>query len=154
MAPPEFRDVLVALDGSVHAELALQSAGAIAERSNARLTLMTVAPDLATDARLAWATVDRGALQKDADEAAEKLLREAVDAQPQDLSVTSVFRHGSPGHEIVEQAKKGNHDVIVVGARGLGRFGGMVGSVSQDVLRHAPCSVIVVHQGPEDAAGV
>ena len=36
--------------------------------------------------------------------------------------------------------------VLVVGSRGLGGFAGMVaGSVSQQVLRHARCPVLVAH---------
>ncbi len=147
---PPFRHVLTAIDGSPHAEFAFDAAVRIAQRDSARLTLLVVAPDLTGDARFAWATVNPAALQQDADNAAERLLREAADAVPQDLPVTKRFRRGHPGQEIVAQAAEEGHDVVVLGARGLGRVIGMMGSVSQHVLRHAECVVIVTHV-PEDA---
>ena len=39
--------------------------------------------------------------------------------------------------------------MVVLGARGLGRMVGMIGSVSQHVLRHAKCVVIVTHVPPD-----
>ncbi|MCO8127763.1 universal stress protein [Acidimicrobiia bacterium EGI L10123] len=43
-------------------------------------------------------------------------------------------------------------DLLVVGARGLGSFRGLVlGSVSQRCLEHASCPVMVVHGTPDDA---
>jgi nucleotide-binding universal stress UspA family protein len=147
---PPFRHVLTALDGSASAELAFEAAVRIAQRDNARLTLLVVAPELLTDARFAWATVNPAALQEDADKAAEKLLREAAGAVPESLPVTKRFRRGHPGPEIVAQAVEEGHDVVVLGARGLGRVVGMMGSVSQHVLRHAKCVVIVTHVPPEN----
>lgn len=147
---PPFRHVMTALDGSTHAELAFEAAVRIAQRDNARLTLLVVAPDLTGDARFAWATVNPAALQEDADTAADKLLREAAAAVPQELPVTKRFRRGHPGQEIVAQAVEEDHDLVVLGARGLGRVVGMMGSVSQHVLRHAECVVIVTHAPPED----
>ena len=42
-------------------------------------------------------------------------------------------------------------DLLVVGARGLGSFRGLVlGSVSQRCLEHAACPVMVVHGTPSD----
>lgn len=61
--------------------------------------------------------------------------------RPADLVLTLVNDHPSPA---LVQAGEGAL-MIVVGARGLGGFKGMlVGSVSQHVVQHAPCPVLVV----------
>ena len=52
---------------------------------------------------------------------------------------------GSPKQVIVEQAEQWGADLIVVGCHGFGpvkRF--LLGSVSQAVAVHAPCSVEIV----------
>ncbi len=69
------------------------------------------------------------------------------------VSVT-VFNE-SPARAISERAEEG-HDLIVMGGhghRGLSRW--ILGSVAEATVRHAPCSVLVVHaQGGEaEAAG-
>ncbi len=57
---------------------------------------------------------------------------------------TKVLR-GSPKVEIVEEAEKWGADLIVVGSHGYGFFERMlIGSVSNAVLHHAPCSVLIV----------
>jgi nucleotide-binding universal stress UspA family protein len=143
---PTFHRVLVAVDGSRHADLALAMAIALAERDRARLTILTVIPNVNESAALAYgAGVDPVALQSDADRGAEKTMRAALDAIPNDQPVESVQRRGHAGPEIVAQVKAGNHDAVVLGARGLGRIGSMFGSVSQHVLHHAGVAVFVGH---------
>jgi nucleotide-binding universal stress UspA family protein len=147
---PTFRRVLVAVDGSRHSDLALAIALALAERDHARLAILTVIPNVNETAALAYgAGVDPIALQRDADRGAEKTMRAALDAVPDDQPVDSVTRRGHAGPEIVAQVKAGNHDAVIVGARGLGRIGSMFGSVSQYVLHHAGIAVFVAHQ-PQD----
>jgi nucleotide-binding universal stress UspA family protein len=146
-SPQRFLNVLVAVDGSPHADLALSRAIAMAERDHARLTVMTVAAVVGT---AAWSgAVSVPALQEEVDAAAQKLLRAAIDTVPDDLPVHSVFKHGHPGPAIVAQVRAGKHDAVVLGARGVGRIGGLFGSVSQHVLHHAGVAVFVAH-APRD----
>ncbi|MBD2593073.1 universal stress protein UspA [Nostoc sp. MBR 210] len=52
---------------------------------------------------------------------------------------------GDPGRMICEVAKNYHVDVIVIGRRGLSGIGELfLGSVSNYVLHHAPCSVLTV----------
>ncbi|MCZ4491318.1 MAG: universal stress protein [Conexibacter sp.] len=148
---PTFHRVLVAVDGSRHSDLALAMAIALAERDHARLSVLTVIPNISeSTAALAYgAPVDPISMQRDADRGAERTLRTAVDAVPDDQPVDAVTRRGSSGPEIVAQVKEGNHDVVIVGARGLGRIGSLFGSVSQYVLHHAGVASFVAH-APED----
>jgi nucleotide-binding universal stress UspA family protein len=60
------------------------------------------------------------------------------------LRVTTGTMNGPPEQQIVEAAKDWNADMIVVGSHGRGFWGRLVGSVSDAVVHHAPCSVLVV----------
>jgi nucleotide-binding universal stress UspA family protein len=52
---------------------------------------------------------------------------------------------GAPGEAIVEAARSEQVDLVVVGSHGRGAVGRFfVGSVSDYVVRHAPCPVLVV----------
>lgn len=52
---------------------------------------------------------------------------------------------GDPGRNICEVARNWNADVIVIGRRGLSGISELfLGSVSNYVLHHAPCSVLTV----------
>jgi nucleotide-binding universal stress UspA family protein len=137
------RDVLVAVDGSVHADLALTQGIALAQRHHARLTVMAVAGHVTA---ATWgAAVDGPALQAEVDREMERILRRAVDRVPDDLPVCRVLAHGHAGPAIIHQIHKGNHDAVVVGARGLGRVGQLFGSVSRHVLHHADIAVFLAH---------
>jgi nucleotide-binding universal stress UspA family protein len=61
------------------------------------------------------------------------------------LSVSTATIEGSPKSVILEAAKKYRADLIVVGSHGHGAVAGfLLGSVSQAVSLHAPCSVEIV----------
>jgi nucleotide-binding universal stress UspA family protein len=84
-------------------------------------------------------------IQDDADRAIQSVLREAVDRIPEDVPVTTIFRRGRAGHEIVRASLEGDYDAILLGARGVGKVGALIGSVSQHVMHHAKTTVLVAH---------
>jgi nucleotide-binding universal stress UspA family protein len=49
------------------------------------------------------------------------------------------------GAEIVARACEHDYDAVLLGARGLGRVGALLGSVSAYVLHRAPVPVFVAH---------
>lgn len=60
-------------------------------------------------------------------------------------SVREFVESGKPASKIVEVAKKWPADLIVMGSHGRGKIQGLfLGSVSQEVLHHASCPVLVV----------
>jgi nucleotide-binding universal stress UspA family protein len=141
-----FHRLLVAVDGSDTAELALGAAVTAARRDHAAITLLAVVPDLIAESRH-WMTgaPDPCALQDEADEEAARMLRETLARIPDDIPVKTVIRHGKAGPEIVAQAREHDYDAILLGARGVGRVGALIGSVSSYVLHHADTTVIVAH---------
>ena len=137
--------LLVAVDGSANAELALTAAVTAARRDNATITLITVGPDLAMSPAT-WSvpiacTLDQSEIDKDAC----KRLDETIVRIPADIAVHTIYRRGKAGPEIIKAAKEGDYDAIIVGARGVGRVGAMLGSVSSYVLHHADIAVFVAH---------
>jgi len=60
----------------------------------------------------------------------------------------------SPAHAIIEQAKSDDVDLIVMGTHGRRGFDRLLsGSVSEEVVREAPCPVFTVLAGDEPTAG-
>ena len=54
---------------------------------------------------------------------------------------------GPPAQEIVQQAEDWGADLVVVGSHGYGFWSrALLGSVSNSVVHHAPCSVLVVRK--------
>lgn len=140
-----FRSLLVAVDGSSSSELALSEAVRAARFDNAAVTILTVEPDIASEA-FRWSSggvPSAGSLQDSARDDAEKTIREAVARIPEDIPVTKIHRFGKAGPEIVAQSEEGDYDAILLGARGVGRVGSLLGSVSQYVMHHAETPVIV-----------
>jgi len=61
------------------------------------------------------------------------------------LKATTAVEKGDPKSKIIDEAEKWKADLIVLGSHGrkaLDRF--LMGSVSDAVARHAPCSVEIV----------
>jgi len=96
-------------------------------------------------ARFPWSTV-RDAVLSSARAQADKLVADHGGGFRVDLV------QGPPAQVITETAERGGHDLIVVGAHGNRGFRRLLlGSVAESTVRHAHCSVLVVH-GPRRAS--
>ena len=138
--------LLVAIDGSANSELALAAAVTAARRDHASVTLISVAPDMMAEASRWPSSAAAFACDQPAvDASAERVLREAAERMPADIPVTRVLRRGRAGPQIVAHAAEQPYDAIVMGARGVGRVGALMGSVSSYVLHHADTAVFVAH---------
>ncbi|MBC7900350.1 MAG: universal stress protein [Saprospiraceae bacterium] len=98
---------------------------------------------------------DTTELEKTAREHAAKILEQTsaklnafVDGQK--VTVTSEMLFGSPESRIVETAEEWRADLVIIGSHGYSRWERLLlGSVSDSVVHHAPCSVLVVRIPPE-----
>ncbi len=71
-----------------------------------------------------------------------------------DVRCTKVIRNGHPGVTIVDEAQQRGVDLIVVGSIGHSTFSRiLLGSSSDFVASHAPCSVLVARPTPSREAG-
>jgi nucleotide-binding universal stress UspA family protein len=73
----------------------------------------------------------------------------AVGSELEGIEVEPVVAVGSGATALLEHCS--DADLVVVGPRGRGGFKGLLlGSVSQQVVLHAPCPVVVVRHRAED----
>ena len=142
-ASPTAADVVVGVDGSVQSDLAIRIGLAQAHRTGGSLIAVhsyRLPPLSATYAP--HPGIDTEAHRVAAEELLDRALGDIENST--DVRVERRLMHGAPAAALVEAAA--GAAVLVVGARGLGGFSGLVlGSVSQQVVRHAPCPVIVSH---------
>jgi nucleotide-binding universal stress UspA family protein len=145
--------ILLASDGSDSADASLEFLLSFPFPKHSEVTLLTV--------------VDKTALGERATERLEeehrKMLRETEESLRQEGEAliaagverlrkagwtgSTEVRLGHPAHEIVQAAEADGADLVVVGFKGttgVKRF--LLGSVSERVLRHAPCSVLLVRR--------
>lgn len=146
---PRYPRILVAIDETPAAMFALRHVVPYAIDQHSRLTLLSVVPHPSSAAAVAGVSLHRLANAMEAD--AVKRLRELTRAMPQDISVTTLIRHGDPAEEILKLVEEEPIDLICMGARGHGRVtGALLGSVSTAVLHHSPVPVVVLHPPPDE----
>ncbi len=149
-----FRNVLVAIDGSPDADQALTQAIDLAGSERARLTLFT---SVNMPAAVAYSGMGGDVVAKltgEAESEAAKLLRDARERVPHDVSVTTVMSHEPARAALSSQLERGEHDLVVMGSRGRGALRSvLLGSVSHYVLHHSPVPVLIVHADRPAAVG-
>jgi len=136
------RFIVVGVDGSIPSVSALKWASRQARLTGAKLRAITT---WELSAAVGWAP--SFPVDYDPEGIARQVLDEAIfDAfGPQvDVPLERLVLEGHPAPVLLAAAK--GADLLVVGSRGHGAFTGMLlGSVSEHVVSHAPCPVVVIH---------
>jgi nucleotide-binding universal stress UspA family protein len=146
--------ILLATDGSEDAQLALSTAVDLANSTNSELHVVTVAPGIPDpvyqihEASLRYETYEE-ALQAVRAEA-QRVLDEQVE-KIEEAGGTGAQAHLRMGERrdqaIVHLADEIGAGLIVMGSRGLGGLRrALMGSVSDSVVRHAHCPVLIVRR--------
>jgi len=144
---PVFRRIVVAMDGSKDAWAGVEYLLKLPLPEVADITVVSVVPPLPIDAIEAPQTLAsfleqlRTPLLKKARTAAQQA---AARIQKAGYEARIAVVHGHPSHEIVKVAEAERADLVVVGSRGLtgtSRF--LLGSVSDGIIKYAPCAVLV-----------
>ncbi len=147
-----FQSILVPVDGSAHAEKALEVAAQLATPP-ARLYLINVQQppnDIGLLVGGSGMPVSEEVIQKlvkEREDDARKILDKAYAAVTLDgLQVEEMIAKGRPAEAIVAEAEALQVEAIVMGSRGMSDLKGMViGSVSHRVGHTAHCTVITVN---------
>lgn len=144
--PAAYRTILVPLDGSACAELALGEAAALARATGAGLRLLTVtiSAEMVAMAGMEalWLT---GEFEKQERELAAALAATARRLAATGLAVETALVAGDPATEILAASAREHADLIMMsthGRRGWDRW--LLGSVALKVVRHAHTPVLLV----------
>ena len=145
--------ILLATDGSKEAELAFASAADLSEKTGSELHVVYVGHMPLVSYESPGATTLDPDLHRRMQDGAQKEARTKLDEQLQQVGesgeeVAGVHaRLGRPDAEIVGLADELGAGLIVLGSRGLGPLRrALMGSVSDSVVRHAHCPVLVVRE--------
>jgi len=137
--------ILLATDGSESAEAATEVALDLARTTGDDLIVVTVWRELRGDFGVPLASLFPDVAEIEHSHAREVAERVAAEAAVLGIDTEAVVRHGDAPREICAVARERKPRMIVVGSEGWGMVGRTVfGSVSESVLRHAGCPVLVV----------
>jgi nucleotide-binding universal stress UspA family protein len=143
--------ILLATDGSREAQLVRTTAIDLAESTNSELHVVTVTPG-APSYDVRNPSVLEGLREQAEDilnEQAAKIEQEGGTVAEKHLRIAERYR----AQQIVQVAEDISAGLIVMGSRGLGGVRrALMGSVSDSVVRHAHCPVLVVRPEKEQAA--
>jgi nucleotide-binding universal stress UspA family protein len=139
--------IVVAVDGSETSNHAAQFGARLARATGAQLTLL-FAYDAPASAVHGIAGLSASEIESARMAVAQGCFNAARTAMGDNEAVinTEVLL-GQPGREIVAYAKTHHADLIVLGRRGVSHVAELIlGSVSEYVMRYAPCPVTIVRQ--------
>jgi universal stress protein A len=130
--------ILLSTDFSTHSYEGLRMAEMLAHQSNAELLIVHVLDSSESHEQNDW---------PDTEAANRDLERWLLEPTPpsSNLTVSHALLEGNPAEEIVRCARQRQVDLIVMGSHGrTGIPRALMGSVTTQVLHHAPCDVLTV----------
>ena len=135
--------ILLATDGSSEAELAATTAADLAKSTGSELHVVHVGELRPTF--LAQTELEPAQLEREAQQLLDEQVRK-VEGTGGTVKEAHL-RLGRADEEIVDLAQGMGAGMIVMGSRGRGRIRrALMGSVSDSVVRHAPCPVTIVRK--------
>ena len=139
--------ILLATDGSAEAQLAARTAADLAQRTDSELHVVTVGAGVPISATTSPAHFE-DVLREHRRQAQEVLEQQVKSIEESGATINQThLKEGRAEEEIVELAEELGAGLIVMGSRGHGGIRrALMGSVSDSVVRHAHCPVLVVRE--------
>jgi universal stress protein F len=139
-----YKNILFTVDMEHTAESAAALGIAVeeAQRSNASLTVMTVAPGFGMPMVASY--FEEGAVKEALKEVARHLKKYVDDNVPEGIETNAVVAEGNPAELILKQAQEDNTDLIVIASHNTQIENLLLGSCAAKVVRHSHCTVTVV----------
>ncbi|WP_299726483.1 universal stress protein [uncultured Endozoicomonas sp.] len=144
-----YKHILVAVDLSDESDEVLNKAKTIAERHQARLTLVHVVEPLSV-AYGSDIPLDLTTLQDEITEQAKERIAHLANSINLEKGEQHVV-YGRPEREVHRIAEESDVDLIVVGSHGRHGLALILGSTSTSVLHGANCDVLAVRVGKNDS---
>jgi len=138
-----FKKILVANDGSEGAKKALKTAIDLAKKYTAELHSISVEEGVPHYAATIGEVEE---FKKEANDYFKKINEDAIEeAGKGGIELSTKVQVGHEVETIINYAKEGKFDLLVIGFMGHSKiFGRVWGSTSQNITKLSPCTVIVV----------
>jgi len=164
--PVQIRKILFATDLSENARHAFRYAAFMADRFDAKITMLHVIDDLSTTGismlidyvgEEKWA-----AIRKEREKGFRDSIRKNIGSFCEDMSKdlhgcpfiveNTVIREGNPAVEILAEAEKPEYDMVVMGTQGYGLVtGAIIGNTARKVVRRCTKPVTVIRMPSKDS---
>ena len=126
--------ILIAVDGKPHSQVTLRLGAQIVQLTGSPATILTVG-------RSKFARKECRAYLARADEYFSK----------QGLDVNTEVRTGNPAKEILEEIKRGQHDLVILGSRRVSeQIKRLFGSTLDQVIEKSPCPILISKEDAGD----
>lgn len=147
-----FDRILIPTDGSDPARPAVEMAVGLAETHGAKLHVLYIVDQPTTVSGMGEGFSGLDDLLDALEERGHQATKAIVEqARERNIETTAAVRRGNPPDDILSYAEDNDIDVIVMGTHGrTGVKRALLGSVTENVVRHSEIPVLTVHRDPEE----